>query len=105
MLGFFFLCFFISALYWLTPFSEAMVLTTASGAKRTAAYRLLAPLIRGTLSGFLVLLIILTTVSLGSLVHPGGGSNFGNSYPVPAFHDQWRVESILCANLKPVILI
>lgn len=78
-----------------------MVLTTASGAKRTAAYRLLAPLIRGTLSGFLVLLTI-STVSLGSLVHPGGGSNFR---PVPAFHDHWRIESVLCANLKPVILI
>lgn len=101
MLGFFFLCFFITAQFWLTPFSEAMVLTTASGAKRTAAYRLLAPLVRGTLSVFWVLLIISTA---SSLAFPGSVCVFG-IFAVPAFHDRRRIESVLCANLKPVILI
>lgn len=92
MLGFFFLVFFIEAQFLLTPIREAMVLTTASGAKRPTANRLLAPLVRGTLSGFLILLLTIATASFGVLA-------------VPAFHDRWRVESFLCANLKSVILI
>jgi len=91
MLGFFFLYFFITAQFMLTPFREAMVLTTASGAKRTTANRLLAPLVRGTLSGFLIILSIHAATALRVL-------------SVPAFNDR-RWIAVLCANLKPVILI
>ena len=101
MLAFFFLCFFITAQFWLTPFNEAMVLTTASGAKRPAAYRLLAPLVRGTLSVFWVILTISTA---GPLAFARSIVLF-RIFAMPAFYDRRRVESVLCANLKPVILI
>lgn len=112
LLVFLFLFFFITAQFVLVlpiATSEVVVLTTAGGAKRSTS-RLLVPLsMRGTLSGFLILLIVATAWSL--TLSSGVCRLFGVLPMSHAFHYGRRIrtidltKSILCANWKKALLI